>query len=110
MNRVVFDSINESKIQNNAEESKGATNTTATPAQPQSDLEQLVQNPLNLPTIDNCDNNQTFDEFYVPKTKTDYTLCFESRFESGNLRRAIQVYEFEYDLILKPDYNTKVNN
>lgn len=32
---------------------------------------------------------------------------FESRFESGNLRRAIQVYEFEYDLILKPDFNTK---
>lgn len=32
---------------------------------------------------------------------------FESRFESGNLRRAIQVYEFEYDLILKPDYNTR---
>ena len=31
---------------------------------------------------------------------------FESRFESGNLRRAIQVYEFEYDLILKPDYGT----
>jgi cytosolic carboxypeptidase protein 2/3 len=32
---------------------------------------------------------------------------FESRFESGNLRRAIQVYEYEYDLILKPDYNTR---
>lgn len=34
---------------------------------------------------------------------------FESRFESGNLHRAIQVYEYEYDLILKPDYMTKGN-
>lgn len=43
----------------------------------------------------------------MPQTADDYTLIFESRFESGNLRRAIQVYEFEYDLILKPDYNTR---
>ena len=45
--------------------------------------------------------------FYVPQGPEDRTLQFESRFESGNLRRAIQVYETEYDLILKPDYNTK---
>ena len=45
--------------------------------------------------------------FYKKQHKDDHTLTFESRFESGNLRRAIQVYEFEYDLILKPDYNTK---
>lgn len=32
---------------------------------------------------------------------------FESRFESGNLRRAIQVYPFEYDLVLHPDVNTR---
>ena len=33
---------------------------------------------------------------------------FESRFESGNLRRAIKVWAsgFEYDLILKPDLYT----
>jgi len=48
-----------------------------------------------------------FLPFYSPTSKDDYTLIFESRFESGNLRRAIQVYEFEYDLILKPDYNTR---
>ena len=48
-----------------------------------------------------------FPQFYMPQTSDDYTLVFESRFESGNLRRAIQVYEFEYDLILKPDYNTR---
>jgi hypothetical protein len=35
------------------------------------------------------------------------TLVFESRFESGNLRRAVQVSAFEYDLILRPDLNTR---
>jgi hypothetical protein len=47
--------------------------------------------------------------YYVPSSEDDHTLIFESRFESGNLRRAVQVYDFEYDLILKPDYNTKGN-
>ena len=47
--------------------------------------------------------------FYVPSSEEDCTLVFESRFESGNLRRAVQVYEFEYDLILKPDHNTRGN-
>eukprot|EP00741_Cyanophora_paradoxa_P005167 tig00000863_g5009.t1 len=37
----------------------------------------------------------------------DRTLLFESRFESGNLRRAIQIYPEEYDLILRPDINTR---
>ena len=45
--------------------------------------------------------------YYIPNFKNDHTLVFESRFETANLRRAIQVYEFEYDLILKPDYNTR---
>mmetsp|Transcript_13587 Transcript_13587/g.20576 ORF Transcript_13587/g.20576 Transcript_13587/m.20576 type:complete len:732 (-) Transcript_13587:52-2247(-) len=45
--------------------------------------------------------------YYIPMSKDDTTLVFESRFESGNLRRAIQVYEFEYDLILKFDVNTR---
>lgn len=47
--------------------------------------------------------------YYIATTEEDATLIFESRFESGNLRRAVQVYEYEYDLILKPDYNTKGN-
>lgn len=29
--------------------------------------------------------------FYVPNSPDDKTLVFESRFESGNLRRAIQL-------------------
>ncbi|KAI5708659.1 hypothetical protein M8J76_000480 [Diaphorina citri] len=33
-------------------------------------------------------------------------LCFESRFECGNLRKAIQVGTYEYDLLLMPDVNS----
>jgi hypothetical protein len=61
----------------------------------------------------------TLRPYYIPVDSNDTTLVFESRFESGNLRRAIQVYrcfefvwhsssyEFEYDLILKWDVNTR---
>ena len=89
MNRVVYDSVNQQSDKN--EEQKGEQDNS-------------------LPTPTNCDNDAKFDPYYTQQSKTDYTLNFESRFESGNLRRAIQVYEFEYDLILKPDYLTKVNN
>lgn len=34
------------------------------------------------------------------------TLIFESRFESGNLKRAVKVGEYEYDLYLRNDYGT----
>jgi len=33
--------------------------------------------------------------YYIPTSKEDTTLVFESRFESGNLRRAIQMYQFQ---------------
>lgn len=46
------------------------------------------------------------DEPSVVRLPEDETLVFESRFESGNLRRAVQVGEYEYDLILKYDYGT----
>lgn len=44
--------------------------------------------------------------YYIPKSKTDKTLIFESRFESGNLRRAIQIADYDYQLILEADYQT----
>ena len=44
--------------------------------------------------------------YYVKSDPDDSTLIFESRFESGNLRRAVQISEYEYELILKYDYNT----
>ena len=37
------------------------------------------------------------------------SLKFESRFECGNLRKAIRTSETEYDLILNPDINSTGN-
>ncbi|XP_046861355.1 cytosolic carboxypeptidase 1-like [Xenia sp. Carnegie-2017] len=37
-------------------------------------------------------------------------LSFESRFECGNLRKAIQINEREYDLILNSDINCKIHH
>ncbi|XP_069018057.1 cytosolic carboxypeptidase 2 isoform X1 [Embiotoca jacksoni] len=40
--------------------------------------------------------------------QTDFTLEFESRFESGNLQKAVQVGVYDYELILRADmYTTK---
>jgi len=44
--------------------------------------------------------------FYQKENEEDNTLIFESRFESGNLRRAVKIGEYEYNLILKYDHNT----
>jgi hypothetical protein len=44
--------------------------------------------------------------FYKLKSEKDNTLLFESRFESGNLRRAVKINDYEYDLHLKNDYGT----
>ncbi|XP_013861062.1 cytosolic carboxypeptidase 2 [Austrofundulus limnaeus] len=37
---------------------------------------------------------------------SDFTLEFESRFESGNLQKAIQVGTYDYELTLRPDMYT----
>jgi hypothetical protein len=39
-------------------------------------------------------------------TVDQHVLRFESRFESGNLQRAVKVGPFEYDLFIRPDINT----
>lgn len=44
--------------------------------------------------------------FYQKESEDDNTLIFESRFESGNLRRAVKISDNEYNLILKYDHNT----
>lgn len=44
--------------------------------------------------------------YYKLKGPADNTLVFESRFESGNLRRAVKISDTEYDLHLKNDYGT----
>ena len=45
--------------------------------------------------------------FYTVDGDKDTTLVFESRFESGNLHTAAQVSEFEYELVLRNDTNTR---
>jgi hypothetical protein len=53
--------------------------------------------------------NRYYDKlptYYKLKNTMDQTLVFESRFESGNLRRVIKVTDTEYDLYLKNDYGT----
>lgn len=49
----------------------------------------------------------SLNPYYVVQDENDTTLVFESRFESGNLRRVIQVEDFEYDLYLRNDYNSQ---
>jgi hypothetical protein len=44
--------------------------------------------------------------YYVKENETDETLVFESRFESGNLRRAVFMGDNTYNLILKYDHGT----
>ena len=65
----------------------------------------------NVGAFDGCLHGKPEDgklkPYYVCSSAEDNTLVFESRFESGNLRRSIQVYENEYDLIVKPDINTR---
>ena len=38
--------------------------------------------------------------YKLKDANSDNTLIFESRFESGNLRRAVKVNDYEYDLYL----------
>ena len=54
--------------------------------------------------FDSCDRSPLSDS-----QTSSLGLQFESRFESGNLRRVIQISETEYDMYLNPDYNTGVN-
>ena len=56
-------------------------------------------------------NGKYYDKlpnFYTLKGTNDTTLIFESRFESGNLMKAFQINEFEYDLELKQDHGASV--
>ena len=129
MNRVVYDSVDvapTNKLFGDdantgiEEEKKGGDGageleegqSRETAAQSSRNDHNTTNQNANEPTIlpdafSDCDNDQIMTPYYQPSFKNDHTLVFESRFESGNLRRAIQVYEFEYDLILKPDYMTR---
>ena len=51
---------------------------------------------------------ETLKQYYKLKEPIDQdnTLVFESRFESANLRKAVKISDYEYDLYLKNDYST----
>lgn len=58
---------------------------------------------VNRSTITTLTNNDV--ERCQIRSNIDH-LLFDSQFECGNLRKAIQITEDEYDLILRPDINT----
>ena len=47
--------------------------------------------------------------YYIPQSRDDSVLVFESRFESGNLRRAIQISDYDYNLVLSTDFQTNAH-
>ena len=115
MNRVVYDSVDaapqkaagEDDEETKAEGAEGLDDAGTKPVPETAETGAAAHSQDQSSQPSDCDNDQLLTPYYVPSFKNDHTLVFESRFESGNLRRAIQVYEFEYDLILKPDYNTR---
>ena len=85
MNRVVFDSVDPSPNHlANQEQQQISENE-------QLNNQETVMDDLNvvISSPNQCDNDQNLTQYYTPKSADDYTLVFESRFESGNLRRAI---------------------
>ncbi|KAJ4444062.1 hypothetical protein ANN_05851 [Periplaneta americana] len=71
------------------------------------DLDAVLAELPPQPRSENKYRLLNLDEIHVDRKITTKThLCFESRFESGNLRKAIQVSAREYDLILMPDVNS----
>eukprot|EP00794_Sanderia_malayensis_P009853 gene9853-10864_t len=91
------------------------------------DLDDLINNQPDQPNqVDATKNEAVTNELFMSPKKSKLlqnrssdslsnlsdeilktpALNFESRFESGNLRKAIQIRQLEYDLILNPDRNT----
>ncbi|XP_056319019.1 cytosolic carboxypeptidase 1 isoform X2 [Danio aesculapii] len=65
------------------------------------DIERLIHSSDILDKVVYDLDNQS-----SPVTDNGESLKFNSKFESGNLRKAIQVRKFEYDLILNSDINS----
>lgn len=65
------------------------------------DIERLIHSSDILDKVVYDLDNQS-----SPLTDNGESLKFNSKFESGNLRKAIQVRKFEYDLILNSDINS----
>ena len=57
---------------------------------------------INPEHLDENNFTKKQNDFFI---NDNFIIQFESRFESGNLRMALQISELEYDLILKNDIN-----
>lgn len=73
------------------------------------DLDKLVADSSNK-TSSSMENqlltNNDLENIGKPNLQVDH-LLFESRFESGNLRRATRIAENHYELIISPDINQR---
>ncbi|KAL9653635.1 hypothetical protein ABK040_009112 [Willaertia magna] len=103
--RIVFDCVDSSPYHKNNSSEESTSYETARFLSSESmvlsfedSLDQSVQKLSN--------KQNELKPYYTLQNESDNTLVFESRFESGNLRRAIQIFDNEYDLILKFDVNT----
>ena len=81
MNRVVYDCVDAAPSQQHP---GGAQQEEDISPNEPAKLEETAQEDPNA-----CDNDQVMTPYYQSTFKNDHTLVFESRFESGNLRRAI---------------------
>jgi hypothetical protein len=97
MNRIVYDSMERSK------RPIERLRVELTESSPYDILNQMILVPGNANLFS---KSEPPCQYYLPANENDKTLVFESRFENGNLRRAIQVYSNEYDLIINFDLNT----
>ena len=64
-------------------------------------MRNLVDRPVDL--------SDSLPPLYTASTGRDSTLIFESRFESGNLSRAVKLGPKEYNLLLANDTNSRGN-
>eukprot|EP00940_MAST-03C_sp_MAST-3C-sp2_P001519 g1519.t1 len=98
LNRVVYDSIESSKSQLSMRDRV---------SEPVTDDKETSSKTFATGRPGRRGNEYaTLYPWYVPASQEDTVLVFESRFEGGNCRRAIQVFNDEYDIVLKPDINT----
>ena len=113
LNRIVFDSIDPPLFNQNMSQANGNTansflNTYTTSYTSTFDtLHQVFSIPSYSATSVAGNSKDRLKQYYISDGSNDNTLIFESRFESGNLRRAVQIYPHEYDLILRFDVNTR---
>lgn len=58
-------------------------------------------------SISKFTKTRTFESKYTLTLPEDMHVRFESRFENGNLKKVAKISDYEYNLVLSYDYNTK---